>query len=113
MTAGLYCGTYTICGFVGWMTMVCGDCWTTVICEPDFRLPAAFAFARKVWIAVMTSACWLWYASPSCDVQERFWAKLLSTDGNSVSALTLGSQVCLSTAVASALPVSVLFCSTQ
>ena len=41
------------------MTMVCGVCCTTVICEPDLRLPAALAWARKVWTAAITSADWL------------------------------------------------------
>jgi hypothetical protein len=39
IAVGLYCGTDTTCGLVGWMTIVCGDRWTTVIWGPDFKLP--------------------------------------------------------------------------
>ena len=44
----------------------------------DLRFPAALALARNVWIAAITSVDWLWYASPSEDVQLRFFARLAS-----------------------------------
>ena len=78
--------------------MVCGDCCTTVICEPDLRLPAVFGLGAQSLDSSHHVGRWLWYSSPSCEVQEMFWAMLLSTDGNWVSALTLGSHVCLLTA---------------
>ena len=42
-----------------------------------------------------------------------FCAMLLSTDGNCVSALTLGSHDCPFTAVPNALPVRFWFCCSQ
>src|SRR5215469_11737019 len=78
--------------------MTCGDSCTTVICEPDFRLPEAYALARSTWTADMTSAVCVWYASPKAEVQLRLLARLLRTDGNCVSAFTLGSHGWASTA---------------
>src|SRR5208283_741263 len=46
-------------------------------------------------------------------VHERLWARLSSTEGNCVRALTLGSQACWSIASASAVPVRFLFCASQ
>src|SRR5882762_8422336 len=90
--------------------MTCGDCCTTVSCGPDFKLPAANALARKNCTAVITSAAWVWYASPSDEVQLRFVAMLASTEGNCVSAFTLGSHGCWSTACSRAEPLSLPFC---
>src|ERR1700733_8172320 len=91
------------------MTMTCGDCCTTLIWEPDVRLPAACALARNTWTADMTSGPWVAYASPKVEVQLRFFAMLSSTDGNCVIAFTLGSHGCESTACIRGWPVRELF----
>src|ERR1700680_783943 len=93
--------------------MTCGDCCETTSCGPDFKLPAANAFARKDWTADITSADWVWYASPREEVQLRFVAKLASTEGNCVSAFTLGSHGCASTVCIRVFPVRWLFCRSQ
>jgi hypothetical protein len=95
------------------MTIVCGDCCSTFISGPDFKFPAARAFARILCTAAMTSCCCVAEASPRAEVQARFFAKLSSTDGNWVSAFTAGSQDCWSTALASASPVRPEFSLTQ
>src|SRR5215469_15639763 len=90
--------------------MTCGDSRTTVICDPDFRLPAAYAFARNTCTADMTSAGWVEYASPKAEVQLRLLASVFSTDGNCVSAFTLGSQVWTSTTAMRLCPAILGFC---
>ena len=62
--------------------------------DPDFRFPAASAFARIRCTAAMTSACCVAEASPSADVHARFFDRSSSTDGNCVSAFTEGSHDC-------------------
>src|ERR1039457_5548766 len=47
------------------MMMVRGLSWTTLISALDFRLPAAWAFARILWTAAITSCCCLRYTSLS------------------------------------------------
>src|SRR5271167_1588772 len=93
--------------------MVLEDGCVTVICDVDCSVPAACALARIVCTAAITSACWLADACPRLDVHERLCARLSKTEGNCVSALTLGSQDCWSTACASAVPVRLLFCASQ
>src|SRR5277367_2800481 len=95
------------------MTMICGDCCTTVICEPDFRLPAACALARNTCTADITSAACVWYASPNEVVQLRFFARLSRTEGNCVSAFTLGSHDWAFTPSINALPVRLVFICSQ
>src|SRR6267143_2302639 len=56
------------------------------------------------WTASVTSCCWLAYASPRDEVQERFLSMFSRTDGNCVRAFMLGSQGCLSTSFASSSP---------
>src|SRR6516164_1776255 len=84
--------------------MVCGDCCTTVICSVDLRLPAFLACCRRRCTEAITSACWLKDASPSDDVHARLLAIWSSTEGNCVSAFTLGSQGWPSTAFIKASP---------
>src|SRR6267378_4919054 len=56
------------------------------------------------WTASVTSCCWLAYASPRDEVQERFLSMFSRTEENWVTAFTLGSQGCLSTSFASSSP---------
>ena len=85
-TAGLYAGTNTTCGLVGWMTIISGLSFTTFICSPDFRFPAAYAFARIRWIAAITSPCWLRKAFPRLVVQLTSSFNRLKTSGNMTNA---------------------------
>ena len=69
-----------------------GISFTTLICSPDVRFPAAYAFARIRWMAAITSLCWFADTSPSADVHPKFCANLSSTLGNCSSAITDGSH---------------------
>src|SRR4051812_45660634 len=85
----------------------------TICSEVVLRLPACCARLRICCTASSTASCPLTYASPSADAQERFLSRFARTDGNCVSALTLGSHDCWSTACARACPVRPEFCSIQ
>src|SRR6267378_6921916 len=88
-------------------------CVATVSCGVVLRFPACIARLRIVWTVSSTACCWFTYASPSAEVQERFLSMLARTEGNCVSAFTLGSQGILSTAWASASPFRFVFCCIQ
>src|SRR6266478_6541548 len=79
----------------------------TFSCSLLSRCPTLRACWRIAWTSSITSCCWLAYASPRDDVQDKFLSKLSSTNGNWVRAFTLGSQGCLSTSLASSAPVKV------
>ena len=82
-----------------------GLSFTTLICWPDFRFPASYAFARIRWIAAITSACWFADTSPSAEVHPRFCASFSSTLGNCSNAITEGSHSSSCAACCSGSPV--------
>ena len=85
--------------------MMSGRSFTTLICSPDFRVPAAYALPRIRWMAAITSPCWFAAASPSAEVHSMFFESLSSTLGNCTSACTDGSHGFASAASICASPV--------
>src|SRR5262245_36690538 len=87
-TCGSYVGTYTTCGFAGWMTMVCmlpELCVVTVCCSFVLSVPADWAFVRSRCTDAMTFFGSLRYAVPSSFVQSMLSDMVLTTCGNSAS----------------------------
>src|SRR6516162_4456574 len=85
----------------------------TVCCGVLFKLPAACALARMLCTAFITS-CWkLKYASPKDEVHDRFLLIWSRTEGNWVSAFTLGSHDWLFTAAINWSPFRLEFCCSQ
>jgi len=86
-------------GFAGAMAMT-SPSLVTVSSGELARRPFSRACLRSTWTASITSCGWLTYASPRADVQERFRSSIVNTDGNCVSAFTLGSHEAESAAAA-------------
>src|SRR5260370_28405765 len=84
--------------------MIVFPCVVTCSCSLLSRWPALRACSRIACTASVTSCGWLAYASPSDDVEERFLSMFSRSEGHCAIAVTLGSQSCLSTSLASLSP---------
>ena len=78
------------------MTCLPCSCFFVTFCSlVDVSLLLASAFARKRWIASITSGCWARTASPSFCVQSSFVLIIARTSGVATNDFTLSSQALL------------------